>query len=100
MNLRALFHMLASLPDGCSCRHCGRLGSGSSIGAKRCRWRLLSLAAPLGLHSVRLSNAVSVALLPRLVGDLEEKVNGQMHAYPYVCSFHHILIFPVVINDI
>ena len=42
------------------------------VGAKRWRWRLLRLALLLGLHSV-LSDAVGVALLPRLVRDLEPR---------------------------
>ena len=65
--------MLALLPDGCACRRCGRLGSGSSVGAKRWRWRF---ALILGLHSV-LSDAVGVALLPRLVGNLESWHRGK-----------------------
>ena len=65
--------MLALLPDdGCSCRRCGRLGYGSSVRAKRWRWWLLSFALLLGLHSV-LSDAAGVALLPRLVEDLEPR---------------------------
>ena len=52
--------MLASLLDGCACRRFGRLGSGSSVGAKRWRWRFALLR-----------DAAGVALLPRLVGNLE-----------------------------